>query len=179
MCNPAALTVASTATQLLGQGQNARAQSDYQKKLYALNTKAADENAVLSYQQIQQRQLQENEKASQAINAAHRQATLATGRLVTSTAESGVGGNTVAALLGDFRRQEADYVQTTIRNRAFLDDQLKLEMESVEKRRQAQIISGMSSPVPGPDFLNAGIKMGASLLSIDWQKTHDQNPYAT
>lgn len=178
MCNPSAVVSAQAGAQLIGQQQQAQTLAKYQRRLYAENKVAADANAVLAYQQIQLRQEQEGERAAQAIDAAHRQATLAGGRLITSMAEAGVAGNTAAALLGDFQRQEADYVQTTIRNKAFLDDQFRLEMQGVEYRRRAQVLSGTSSPLSGPDFLNVGARLGAQLLAINWDETHQQNPYA-
>lgn len=178
MCNPAALAVASTSVQLLGQSQQARAINKHQGQVYELNKESANENAILSYQQIQKRQQEESEKAAQAIGAAHKQATLASGRLITSMAEANVAGNTAATLLADFQRSEADYIQTTIRNRAFLDDQIKLEMQGVEQRRRAQIINGMATPAAGPDYLNAGVRLGAQMLSIDWAEVHQENPYA-
>jgi fructose-1,6-bisphosphatase/inositol monophosphatase family enzyme len=178
MCNPAGLALASTAVGIASGKQNADTQSRYQRTLYAANLKSANENAVLSYQQIQARQEQEGAKATQAVSAAHEQAALATGRLTTTMAENNVAGNSAAALLQDFARQEANYVQTTIRNKAFLDDQFAMEMKGVEARRQAQIISGMSSPVAGPDYLNSGIKLGADVLRINWNQEHGDNPYA-
>ena len=178
MCDPASMAVATTGAQLYSQGQNARTEGEYKRLVYAENAKIATVDAVSAYQQIQQRQIQEGEKASQSIQAAHKQATLASGRLITSMAEAGVAGNTAAALLGDFQRQEADYVQTTIRNQAFLDDQLKLDMQGVEYKRRAAVLSGTSTPAAPPDYLNAGIRLGSQMLAIDWDQTHQQNPFA-
>lgn len=178
MCSPTAFAGAATGAQLLGQAGQARAVGKYQDQVYAANTKSANENAVLAYQQLQKRQAQEGEKAAQAIDSAHRQSALAAGRLATTLGESNIAGNTAAALLGDFRRSEAEYIQTTIRNQAFLDDQIKLEMEATEVRRRAQIMSGMSTPPAGPDYLNAGVRLGAQALAIDWDRTHRENPYA-
>jgi len=177
MCNPVAIATTQFAAQTVSQAQNAKQQAKYNNRVYALNKDSAEQNALASYTQLQRRQEEEHAKAAKAIQDAHQQSTLAQGALTTSMAESNVAGNTASALTQDFARHEADYVQTVVRNQAFLDDQFKLEMKAVAIREQAQINSGERPTPLGPDWINNGIQAASQYLRMNWNSQNNQNPY--
>lgn len=178
MCNPVALTGAQFAASQYSQGQNAKQQAKYNAKVFELNKESAEANALVSYTQLQRRQEEEHAAAAQAIEHARRQSTAAIGAQTTAMAEASVAGNTAAALTQDFQRKEAEYISTVIRNQAFLDDQFKLETQSVAIRERAQIQSGLAPAPLGPDWVNGGIQAASDFLRMNWNQQNNENPYA-
>lgn len=178
MCDPTGLVFAEVGAAILTQSANASAQKKFNKESFDTNKAAADANAVRNYVALQNRQKQEHEKANQAIESAHREAVSARGTSTVSNAESGVAGNSLAALDAEFLRTEAEYTSRTIRSQAYLDSQFGREYEGVRAGQEANIRSGIGPPVQGPDYLNIFVRGFSKAWKIKHQEQMDNNPDA-
>lgn len=172
MCDPVTLfatSVAITATaegvNYLQESRNADAQRDYQRYLYGANAELANEAANSSFLQLARRELQEREQASKAIADVTNEATLARGGARVGAASAGVAGNSVKALLDDFRRQELDYQTVTQRNLHATELQLQEERKGVAGERQGRILSMLPQPVQKPSLLNSALRVGGQAFN--------------
>lgn len=173
------LAIAAGALSLVQQSQNYSAQKKYQKQTFAATKEAADADALRNYAAIQQRQIQEQDKAARSIQKIALQATEARASARTAAGESGVAGNSVQALQDDYSRDEADYQSQVIKNQSYLSDQFGLELEGVHARQTAAIQSGIGNPIQPPDYLNTVIKTYSKVLAINYNTEHNLDPYAT
>jgi hypothetical protein len=156
MVTSLALSAAGTVASLEGQRQAANSQADYQTQLAAANV----ENARVQSEQVRDQQSQTNE-ASQRESA---QASLAS-RKAASTAqvaagESGVTGNSVDALLGDFKMQEGLYKESLLRQKQLTDVGAGQQLNAIRSGADAQNLS-MNAPIAQPNYLAAALQFGA------------------
>lgn len=178
MCDPVSLTVASGAVSLATQQIAYGQQKKYQSQVFNATKKAADQDALLAYQALTDRQVQEHEKAAQALQSVQRQAVAARGAARTSAAEGNVQGNSVGALDDDFTRAETEYQSQVIRNQAFLDSQFKNERLGVQAKQTAAIQSGIGQPIQPPQYLNQIIGSYSKVLEIQYKQNNNQNPWS-
>lgn len=167
MCTPAApfiLAGAQTGIGIMGEAQKEK----YGKQVYDQARTAANDNALRQYQALQDRQLQENAAAAQAIEKNRRAAETATGSAITTAAESGVAGASVAALLQDFQRTSLEYEHSVTRNQAFLRDQFQREALGIRANQEAEINRAIPEP---PNYLGVLIQGATSALSIYGKQT--------
>jgi hypothetical protein len=176
-----AASAGASAAQYSAQSQNANAAAKFQNQRYSSTASIAMENYLRTIGQTQL-QLQQNTAASaQQALANHLTSQAARANAVTSAAESGVQGNSVAELLNQFAQHEAY-------NNGVLHTQLQWEqMQADENLRSARtqamgnVASATPAPVQGPSSLALGLQMGSLALSgltqtINQQRSHD--PYA-
>lgn len=168
---PATLAALAFGTAALGAGvgvmqerANAKATEAYQKRQYEQTRASATASAISQYNALLARQQQETAVASQAIdtNAARAAAAMATAR--TTAGQAGAAGQSVSALLGEYRMQELGFQQTNIRNMTWANAQIKLNMEGIRANQQAQIAAAAPKPVPMPDYLGAALRIGGSFM---------------
>jgi hypothetical protein len=137
----------------------AQQQANNQGRVADANAKIATSSALSNYSAIQERQVQENARAAEAIQRAHAAATAAGATARVSAGESGVSGFSVSAVQEDFLRQEADYTHSVVRNQAFLSDQLSAELKAQESNLAGNLLKGYAPP---PPYLNIAIQGIAS-----------------
>lgn len=167
MCDPAsAVAIAGTMASVAQAQANFSAQKKAAGQLYGLNKKLAEEDAVRSYAALQTRQIQEHQKASQAIDEAHQMAVRKASLARAGAAEAGVIGSDVQGMLDEFKQSELNYQTTVIRNRAMLDAQFGSELEGVRAQEQGRILSGLPGPMQAPDLLGAALSGFGKVLEI-------------
>jgi hypothetical protein len=156
-----ALAAASTTASLVGQRQQAKATASYQQDLAKANVSAAQVQA----EQVRDQQAQANEatqreaqKAAQASRAAQATATTAAG-------EAGVAGNSVEALLRDFRAQEGAYKEALLRQRQLSDVSSGQQVEAIQANAAAGNLA-MNAPVAQPNYLAGALSFGAQAASV-------------
>jgi hypothetical protein len=146
------------------QQQNAAAQAKWQQQQSAAVQANATAAAVSQYSALLNRQNQENAAASQAIDANSRKAAAAAAAARVSAGEVGTAGNSVSALLDEYRQQELGFRQTQIRNATWASAQLKLDMDAVRANQQAAIAASAPKPVQAPDYLGALLRIGEASM---------------
>lgn len=161
MCTPdafIALTIASGAASYA----SARSSAVGQQKQYEYNAQLAEQSARNQYNQIRQRQAQENEKSSQEISEVSRRALKARSTAMVQAAEKGVGGRNIQDLLQDFERQESEYRNISLRNRAFRELAYEDQLESIRLGTQSRIINALPTQAK-PSFLGTALKIGGQI----------------
>lgn len=164
------LVGAGTGLQLLG------AQSGYKRELQIAADAAAQANrsAVVQYSQLQVRQEQEAAQAAQAIRENANKARAAEGTLRVAIGESGIGGNTAAALHAGFERSAAAYEGAVIRNKAFLDANFIDQGKAVEQGARAQAAQAYAQVKP-PNYLGILLSGVGQYLQLG-QASKDLSP---
>lgn len=167
MCDPAsAVAIAGTMASVAQAQANFQAQRKAAGQLFGLNKTLAEEDAVRSYAALQTRQIQEHQKASQAIDEAHQLAVRKASTARAGAAEAGVVGSDVAAVLDEFKQSELNFQTTVIRNRAMLDAQFGAELEGVRAQEQGRILSGLPGAMQRPDLLGVALSGFGKVLEI-------------
>ena len=167
MCTPlaaVAIGAAQTANSIIGQRQQATMQEQAQEtaSIQERQRYLAEVSAMRTQEQ------QEMVARAQRIQKASKRAMEAKARATVAAGESGVSGLSVQALLGDFSRQEAQYV---------FSEQQQAEMADVNRQIQLQE-SGIgfsrnmlriNKPIEQPNYLGSvlgGIQTGLSNYSV-------------
>ena len=161
MCTPEAyiaLTIASAATSYASASASAKGQ----QKQYEYNAELAEQSSRNQYNQIRQRQAQENEKSSQEISEVSRRALKARSTAMVQAAEKGVGGRNIQDLFQDFERQESEYRNISLRNRAFRELAYEDQLESIRLGTQSRIINALPTQAK-PSFLGTALKIGGQI----------------
>lgn len=175
MCSPIAAQGAILGVNTAAQFLNARETYEFQKDSAKDARRQITANAVRQYAALQNRQIQETARATQAIQANAQAARLATGAAVTSAAEGGAAGNAAAALIGDFERKALGYESAVIRNKAFLDAEFKEQAESVRLGAEADLNRAYAQ-VQKPNYLEILLGAAGGALQIG---LNNQSPIVT
>lgn len=180
MCEPATISLAlgglaiatSAATGIvsyIGQSQQAEAQASYQAQLAQARNQEIVENAQLAQEsylqqahQLNLRQQQEDERASQDIQQTRLEAAQARAMTRVAAGESGVAGLSVDNLLRDFYRQEDVFNESVRRNRDFSRLQTQEDMKGLRAQAQGRIASVrpyLPEPIIRPNLLGSALQI--------------------
>jgi len=164
MCDPATMmTVAGTATQYVGQQQQASAQNAMNRQRQELGTERALQNYRLQTSQAYKRMQQEREATGQEIREVSRQSRRAQATGAVSAGEAGVTGKSVDAMLDDFERQELMYQTNIKRNQEWREDNTKDQLEAIRIGTQGRIEQLQFMPAQRPSFLGAALRIGGQV----------------
>ena len=164
MCDPATMmTVAGTATQYVGQQQQASAQNAMNRQRQELGTERALQNYRLQTSQAYKRMQQEREATGQEIREVSRQSRRAQATGAVSAGEAGVTGKSVDAMLDDFERQELMYQTNIKRNQEWREDNTKDQLEAIRIGTQGRIEDLQFMPAQRPSFLGAALRIGGQV----------------
>lgn len=162
MCEPVTmggLVAAGSAMQFAQQSAQARAQN----KINALNRENAKAAFINSQNQLTAKTLQQAASAGQAISQVRSQADRSRAAATLSAAESGVKGRSVEDVIGDFTRQEGEYVAA-----ALLNEQFQREAAAYERTGTGITLSGQlasNAEVAGPSIVVSALQAGVAGLS--------------
>ena len=165
MCDPVSIGLSLTAAQGAAAAYQQGKSFSTQKKAASSIAHAAEESAIRQYGALQARQEQENAKAAQSIQHVAEQARKVAATATVQAGESGVGGNSVAALHADFERSALNYESAVTRNKAMLDEQFKRDADGIQRNQQSQINDAYSRIQP-PNYLGILIGSAADALKI-------------
>jgi hypothetical protein len=141
------------------QRQQAQAQTDYQERVAIANNKNAEQTAG----QLREQQAQTNESIAREKFKAGIAGQQARATATAAAAEGGVSGNSVDALLSDFRLQESTYTESLTRQQQFNNAGTDSNIASVLSGNAAQN-TAMNQAVAQPDYLGAALRVGAGSL---------------
>lgn len=167
MCDPISLGVAGLAlgattagASFMGQRQQAKAQSAYQRQASI----AEQQRALQEQRAIRMRQGQEQEATNREINEMSKKAREAVSTAQVSAGEAGVSGLSVDALLQDYENQSLAYNMGLTRQQEMRDVQTGLALTDAGFRTVNRQI-GINQPVRKPSFLEGGLGVASSGLS--------------
>jgi hypothetical protein len=185
MCEPVTivslgLAAASAAVSYSQAASAAKAQSEYQEKLYSETAKQSLANYTRQIAQTQHRLDQEryatlDEGERNAIAAQQ-----AIGQATAGMASTGLTGGTFDLLLADFARQEAVNVDNLKMNFGWKSTQAGEEMEGHKAEAQSRITSRTPGPVQQPSAAALALQIGAAGVSAYDQHSRIQRtgPYS-
>ena len=174
MCTPEAFIV-MTIAQGAASYASASATAKTQQQQYEYNAQLAEQSARNQYNQIRQRQAQENEKSSQEISEVSKRALKARSVAMVQAAEKGVSGRNIQDLLQDYERQESEYRNISLRNRAYRELAYEDQLESIRLGTQSRIINAMPTQAK-PSFLGTALKIGGQ-LAVGLNDFDDPDPF--
>tara|TARA_R100001463_G_scaffold127596_1_gene185763 strand:- start:622 stop:1176 length:555 start_codon:yes stop_codon:yes gene_type:complete len=157
MCSPliasTVIGAAQTATSLIGQSQQARAQRDAQ----AAASRQERERYLAEVSAMRMQQQQEAVGESQRLQESSRQAMEARSTAAVSAGEAGVSGLSVNALLGDISRRQAEYEFSSLQQSRMTDvnRQLALNESGIGFSRNMLRIN---QPISQPDYLGTAVQ---------------------
>ena len=159
--------VTAVATPIM-QYQQQQATADYQQRIYKYNEEIAGNNLLQQYSAISRRQQEESKKFAQEMNIISRRGAEARSTALVSAVEGGVSGLSVDALMCNYYRQQAEYLQTS-------QDQMRANLFQLEQQKeqarygyQGNVLSMLPSSSGGSlAGLGLGIAGGAAGLYSD------------
>lgn len=184
MCDPATLTtlgikssealVASTIASAAVSYAGASASARSQQKQFDYNAQLAEQSARNQYNQIRQRQAQEDAKTTQEISEVSRRALKARSIAMVQAAERGIGGRNIQDLFQDFERQEAEYRVNSRKNQAYRNLAFEDQLNAIRLGTQSRIINALPTQAK-PSIIGTALKIGGSLLR-DFNDFDDPDP---
>lgn len=177
MCGAAALAGASLVVgtiSAIAKHQAANEDADNARKFQAQERYNAEVARNNSYDQLQRRQVQEVDAASQALTDNQIRAVKARATGDTSAANSGVQGNSVESVARNFYTEQGRIDAATIRNNSMSVQQLQDEKKQVS----AQYASRTNMPaVRSPSALSLGLEIaGAGVGAWDLYDRRNKKP---
>jgi hypothetical protein len=159
MCEPvtmmaAALGALQTGMEFIGAQQQAKQQNAMVRQ----NQRAANENLVREYADVQTRQIQEEDAAAAQKQDLSREARAARATTMAAAGEAGVSGLSVDALLADVYGKEATAKDRISQNTGFTTANLTREMDGLKAKAKDRINSMPWASGPSP--FAAALKIG-------------------
>lgn len=164
-----ATSAATGIVSYIGQSQQAEVQANYQAQLVQARNQEILENARLAQEsylqqahQLNLRQQQEDERASQSIQQTRQEAAQARAITRVAAGESGVTGLSVDSLLRDFYRQEDSFNESVRRNRDFSRLQNQEDMKGLRAQAQGRVAAVqpyMPEPIIRPNLLGSALQI--------------------
>ena len=163
MCNPAALAIiaaASAVSTFAGQRRQANLQARHQRWA----TKAEQQRALMAQSTLRRQQAQQEEASNREMAEVSIKSREAMSRARTSAGEAGVAGQSVANLMDDYMRQEADYRALAFRQQELIGEETGLALSDAGFQSQANLIN-INRPINKPDFLTGALGAAQSAAS--------------
>lgn len=155
-----ATTAASAGLSFAGQAQQASAQR-YQ---YQEAQRLSNENLQLQYRQMAIRQREEQVAKSQQVQQIRAEAEQAFSTISTEAGESGIQGNTVNILMGEFERQQGEALANLNLNYDFRQRQIQLEQLGFRGRAESAVIQAYPNQT-APSIASPLLQIGGGLLN--------------
>ncbi len=164
-----AVSTASAAAAYKAADDQASTTENFQKA--AAKEGAASARASFDSQNadIQARSREEDSAAAQAIAVNQREASKAKATARVASGEAGVSGLSVDALLNDFNRQEDDYTNSVLNNRAIGRRQEQGALKGIRAGYGSQLSSLRTAPVRRPSYLTPGLQIAGAGLAAGSQ----------
>jgi hypothetical protein len=187
MCLPVAIAAASAVGSIVSFTEGSIAASKQNKmnqRIAARNKDIAEKTAINQYQQLNERQLEEQNKAAQQITEIARQARDAKGAVSVQAAGAGVKGQSVEDLIDEFERQELENIGVTKLNLAYTTSNIEMDKKGVQLGLDSRLLASLPDRVRGPGFgsllggLTDSVALGLS-ISSKAGKDPDKNPTST
>jgi hypothetical protein len=138
----------------MGAKQQADYNNEFQNYQYEQTQRLARENLVNQYKMVGLRQIEERAAMSQQMQVIQSETMQALGEATVRSGESGVYGNSINALMMDFRRQQAESVGNVELNYLMRDRQLQMEQVGLRSQAEANVIRAMPQYTMAPSILS-------------------------
>lgn len=157
-----ALSVAASAAGTLQARANASAQAKWQQQQFELNQEIISQNTANTLSALNRRRVEEDARASQAIQQNAQAADAAVSTATVAASEGGAAGGSVAALLQDFRKKEMAFTQAVNRNKMFRDTQIASEQRQAVLTGYSNLVNAQPTPIPMPNIFVESLRIAAN-----------------
>ena len=179
---------AAAGMSFMGQKQATDNANAYQKYQYEETQRLATDNLMNQYRQIGLRQVEESAAFSQQVTSVQNESIQALSQAAVRSGESGVYGNSVDALMMDFRKQQTESVGNLELNYAMRGRQIQAQALGLQGQAESQINRTVPQYQMTPSIISpilqtagAGFGMAANLAGPNFfrsdQTTPSSNPY--
>jgi hypothetical protein len=155
----------------MGAQQQAEYNNEFQNFQYEQTQRLARENLVNQYKMVGLRQIEERAAMAQQMQVIQSETMQALGEATVRSGDAGVYGNSINALMMDFRRQQAESVGNASLNYMMRERQLQMEQTGLRSQSEANIIRSMPQYTMEPSILSpilqtagAGFGLAANLV---------------
>ena len=159
------IAAAASAASIAQQDKAGRELNKHNNRQFKENRRNAIEAGADAHEALGARAAQSAEARADRIASVKQEADAARSTATVAALESGASGAGVNALLGDFERQENEFVNKTMRNQDFEDDQFVRDSDSIQTGQATRIEAGRKRQVARPNFLNSMLQVGNAGVS--------------
>lgn len=164
-----ALAAAQGLSSASAQKKNADATNRAQRRFEKLNKLFAKEDELQGYVAIAARRSQERSVLAQSLDQVSLDAARRIGAVTTSAGESGVKGNTQAALVNDFVISQLKSEQAIMDTEKYAQEQYQRDVDAVRTQAASRILMGQQQRVPGPNYAQIFIDAATSYMQMQSQ----------
>lgn len=152
--------------------QNAyEAQKRAQRRFDKQNREFTNADLVAGYASLTMRRLQHRRQLSDTLDQITRQSGERQATASVSAARAGVKGNTVEAVLNDFKRIQLESEQNILDTEEFAQAQFVSEAEAMRSEAHSRLIAGQMGPVPRPNYMQEFVDFAAQALqAYDYER---------
>lgn len=164
-----ALAAGQGLSQAYGQKKNADAINRAQRLFERLNAQFANADLMQAYVAISARRLQERDVLARSLEDVTLDATRRIGAASVSAGESGVTGNTQAALIRDFKIVQLKSQTAIMDTEKYMQEQYERDVTAARLQRDSRILTGKQQRVPGPNYMQIFIDAATSYMQMQQQ----------
>lgn len=145
--------------------QNAyEAQKRAQRRFDKLNREFTNADLVAGYASLTMRRLQQRRQLSDTLDQITRQSGERQATASVSAAQAGVKGNTVEAVLNDFKRIQLESEQNILDTEQFAQAQYTSEVEAMRSQAHSRLLAGQMGPIARPNYMQDFVDFAASAM---------------
>ena len=171
-----ALAAGQGLMQAQGQKKNAAAINRAQRQYERLNAQFANEDLMQSYVALSARRLQERDATVRSIEEVSLDATRRIGAASVSAGESGLSGNTQAALIRDFKATQIKSQTALMDTEKYMQEQYDRDVNAARTQRDSRILMGNQQRAPQPNYMQIFIDSATSYMQMQ-QSNNAANTY--
>lgn len=164
-----ALAAGQGLLQAQGQRQQANAINRAQRAYEKLNAKLAREDFVQQTVAIAARRLQERSVLARSMEEVALDATRRIGAVSVSGAESGISGNTQAALVRDFKMAQLKSQSALMDTEKYMQEQYDRDVKAAQAQATSRILLGKQQRAPDPNYLQIFVDSATSYMQMQSQ----------
>lgn len=164
-----ALAAGQGILQASGQRQQANAINRAQRAYEKLNAKLAREDFVQAVVALSARRLQERGVLARSVEEVSLDATRRIGAASVSAGESGISGNTQAALIRDFKMAQLKSQSAIMDTEKYMQEQYDRDVKAAQSQAASRILLGKQQRVPDPNYLQIFVDSATSYMQMQSQ----------
>lgn len=156
-------------SQAQGQKKNADAINRAQRQFERLNRIFANEDYLQTTVAVTARRLQERGVLAHSLEAVTLDAKRRIGTVSVASGESGLKGNTQAALVRDFQIAQLKSEGAIMQTEQYMQEQYERDLKAARTQRDSRILTGKQQRAPGPNYMQIFVDTATSYMQMQQQ----------
>lgn len=161
---PIVLAAAQGANSALGKEQAYRQAKRDQRRFDRQNLAFTNADLIAGYAGLTMRREQQRREFAISLDQITRQTGQAAASASVGAAEAGVSGNTVDAVLNDFKRIQLENEQNILDTEKYAQDQYMLDVESLRAQAHSHLLQGQMAHIQPPNYMQEFIDFTSDAL---------------